>query len=305
MFYRLDHLVGSITPSRRADFMLLDDLELAQPHTVFIDGAIVARNTWSADGVPTSTLGFANTDPIPASTYGTMRLAPGISAASFRVEASAEPGEVALVRAMEMYDGYFKRAFEAELPVVDGDVVADPSIDVAKIAVVDRHHATSTLACGFVRGFGLREGALAGTTNCENQNLVVLGTSNEDMAVAAEALRDCGGGYVAVRGGKVTALLPLPVAGIMSDLPFEQVLEGSDRVNEAAAELGCTIAAPFMILAFVGLAGVPDYGLTEKGLIDSATQKFIPVVQCCRCPAHVHDIAGAPPGDEQRGEAGA
>jgi adenine deaminase len=193
---------------------------------------------------------------------------------------------------MEMYDGYFKRAFEAELAVVNGNIVPDPTQDVAKIAVVDRHHRTETRACGFVRGFGLQAGALAATTNCENQNLVVIGTSDADMAAAANALRELGGGYVAVKDGKVLATLPLPVAGIMSDLPWEQVLEQSDTVDAAAHSLGSTLNSPFMILAFVGLAGVPDYGLTEKGLIDSRTMSFIPVLVCCRCPQHAHRPAG-------------
>jgi len=292
-FYRLDHLLGSITPTRRADFMLLRDLTTARPESVFLDGCLVAQNTWEAGTTPTSSLSFRNADQIPATAYGTVHLPAEISAQTFHVAVEAAPDEVAVVRAMEMYDGYFKRAFEVELPIVDGGICADPVIDVAKIAVLDRHHATDTHACGFVRGFGLREGAIAGTTNCENQNLVVLGTNNHDMAIAARALEATGGGYVAVRNGEVLALLPLPVAGIMSDLPWEQVLEQSDEVNAAAAALGCTIVAPFMILAFVGLAGVPDYGLTERGLIDSATQSFIPVLKCCRCPLHIHDVSPA------------
>ena len=273
--------------------MLLRDLTTARPERVFLDGKQVVENKWQAGNIPISVLSFHNADKIPAAAYGTVHLPTGISARTFHVAAEAAPGEVAVVRAMEMYDGYFKRAFEAELPVVDGDICADPQIDVAKIAVLDRHHATDTHACGFVRGFGLREGAIAGTTNCENQNLVVLGTNNSDMAIAARALEATGGGYVAVRNGEVLALLPLPVAGIMSDLPWEQVLEQSDEVDAAAAALGCTITAPFMILAFVGLAGVPDYGLTERGLIDSKTQSFIPVLKCCRCPLHIHDVSPA------------
>ena len=246
----------------------------------------ISRAVIASLGIP---MPFVNADVIPESAFGTVHLPADIHADTFRVPADAAPGEVALVRAMEMYDGYFKRAFEVELPVLAGDVCADPASDVAKIAVLDRHHATDTHACGFVRGFGLREGAIAGTTNCENQNLVVLGTNNADMAVAARALEATGGGYVAVRNGEVLALLPLPVAGIMSDLPWERALEQSDQVDAAAAALGCTITAPFMILAFVGLAGVPDYGLTERGLIDAATQSFIPVLKCCRCPLHVHE----------------
>lgn len=280
-YYRLDHLIGSITPMRRADFMLLDVLEDAMPHTVFMDGKLAAQEGKSC---------FDNPDAIPEYLYNTVKLPDDFGPDAFSVAAQASAGEVAVVRAMEMYDGYFKRAFEAELPVVDGDVKADPAQDVAKISVIDRHHGTDTRACGFVRGFGLKSGALAGTTNCENQNLVVVGTSNEDMAVAANVLREMGGGYVAVDQGEVIASLPLPVAGIMSNQPWEAVLEASDEVNQGARRLGCDMPSPFMILAFVGLAGVPDYGLTEKGLIDTPSQSFIPVVVCCRCPSHQHEL---------------
>ncbi len=280
-FYRLDHLLGSVTPCRLADIMVLDRLEDCAPEQVYLNGKLVAENGKSL---------FDNPDSIPDMLYGTVKLAPHFGADAFRVPADAAEDEVAVVRAMEMYDGYFKRAFEAELPVVDGDVCPDPAADVAKISVIDRHHASDTRACGFVKGFGLKSGAIAGTTNCENQNLVVVGTNNADMAAAAEALRELGGGYVAVQDGKVLAQLPLPVAGIMSDKPWEAVLKESDAVDAAARELGCTMHSPFMILAFVGLAGVPDYGLTEKGLIDAPSQSFIPVVVCCRCPQHIHDI---------------
>ena len=275
--YRLDHLLGSITPTRLADLMLLEDLEDVRPRLVLVGGEVVGR-----DGTAT----FTNDDELPDSCRGTVRLHPDLGPASFRVGATPAPGEVAAVRAMEMYDGYFKRAFEAELPVVDGSVVADPTTDVAKIAVVDRHHATHTLAMGFVRGFGLRRGAIGITTNCENQNLVVLGTTDDELAHAARSLEAIDGGYVAVAGGEVLATLPLPHGGCMSDRPWEDIYDELREVTEAARSLGCEIASPFMILSFVGLAGVPDYGLTERGLIDTFTQTFLPVLVCCRCPAH-------------------
>ena len=287
--YRLDHLLGSITPTRLADLMLLEDLEDVRPRLVLVGGEVVGRN---------GTATFTNDDELPESCRGTVRLHPDLGPPSFRVGATPAPEEVAVVRAMEMYDGYFKRAFEAELPVVDGSVVADPTTDVTKIAVVDRHHATLTLAMGFVRGFGLRRGAIGITTNCENQNLVVLGTTDDELAHAARALEAIDGGYVAVAGGEVLATLPLPYGGCMSDHPWEDVYEGLDRVTAAARSLGCAIASPFMILSFVGLAGVPDYGLTERGLIDTFTQTFLPVLVCCRCPAH----AGANQAAVRRGK---
>ena len=325
--YRLDHLVGSITPTRLADLMLLEDLTDVRPSLVLVGGEVAGRDGAAA---------FTNGDTLPESCRGTVRLHPDIGPASFRVEVptaeiekvgadttteggdaggrhrrpfseaagappAAPPGQlqkssastiqskqslVAVVRAMEMYDGYFKRAFEAELAIEDGSVAADPAADIAKIAVVDRHHASHTLAMGFVRGFGLRAGAIGITTNCENQNLVVLGTSDVELAHAARALEAVGGGYVVVAGGEVLASLPLPYGGCMSDRPWEDVHAGLEEVTAAARSLGCAIASPFMILSFVGLAGVPDYGLTEKGLIDTFTQTFLPVLVCCRCPAH-------------------
>ncbi|MCY3925439.1 MAG: amidohydrolase family protein [bacterium] len=276
--YRLDHVLGSITPTRLADLMLLEDLTDVRPRLVLVGGEIAGR-----DGAAT----FANDDVLPESCRGTVRLHSDIGPASFRVEVTgAAPGQVAVVRAMEMYDGYFKRAFEAELAIVAGSVAADPDADVAKIAVVDRHHATRTLAMGFVRGFGLRRGAIGITTNCENQNLVVLGTTDDELADAARALEAIDGGYVVVARGDVLASLPLPYGGCMSDRPWEEVYDGLAGVTAAARSLGCEVASPFMILSFVGLAGVPDYGLTEKGLIDAYTQTFLPVLVCCRCPAH-------------------
>src|SRR5262249_18718932 len=159
-------------------------------------------------------------DELPDWTRNTIRLRSGFSAAQFRVPAD---GNTAWVQAMEMYDGYFKRAFHCELSVVDGNVVADAQRDVLKIAVVDRHHATGSTGIGFVRGVGLRRGALAATTNCETQNLVVLGASDQDMADAVQAIEQVGGGFVVIADGQVQAEVPLPIAGIMSDQPAEVV----------------------------------------------------------------------------------
>jgi len=281
--YRLDHLIGSVTPTRLADVMILDDLAEVRPSLVLVGGEVVGQHGRAT---------FEDPDTMPDWVRNTVHLPSDFGPDLFRVEADAARDEVAVVRAMEMYDGYFKRAIEAELPVVDGNVVADPRTDIAKITVVDRHHGTDTRATGFVRGFGLTKGALGITSNCENQNLVVVGTTDGDLAHAAGTLRDIGGGYVCVADGEALATVPLPYGGIMSDQPWETVYEQSVAANDAARSVGCEIASPYMILAFVGLAGVPDYGLTEKGLIDAITQSFVPVLMCCRCPQHVHQGGG-------------
>jgi adenine deaminase len=285
LYYRLDHLIGSITPSRLADIQLVPDLAEARPTLVLVGGGLVAEN-----GKPL----FANRDDMPAVARNTIHLHPELAADSFIVKAT---GPQAWVQAMEMYDGYFKRAFHVALDVADGRVQCDTKRDVLKVAIVDRHHASKTIGIGFVRGFGLKKGALAATTNCENQNLVMVGVADRDLADAARAIKEIGGGFVAVADGKVLASVPLPIAGIMSDQPWETVRQQSIAANKAAAGLGCKVHSPFMIMSFIGLAGVPDLGLTEKGLIDTASQSFTDVVLgmraglvCCRCPDHIHNV---------------
>ena len=284
-FYRIDHLVGSVTPSRLADLQLVPDLSEARPSLVIVDGEVVAR-----DGKPL----FDNDDEIPEFTRDTVRLHPGISEESFATRAN---GERAWVQAMEMYDGYFKRAFHAELSVVGGRVQCDTERDVLKVAIVDRHHATSTIGVGFVRGFRIKRGAIAATTNCENQNLVIVGTSDREIAFAARAIEKLDGGYVTVADGETLAEVPLTVAGCMSDRPWEEVRDRSLACDAAARSIGCEMRAPFLIMSFIGLAGVPELGLTERGLIETKTQSFTDLVLglkagviCCRCPSHMHDV---------------
>jgi adenine deaminase len=284
-YYRLDHLIGSVTPAKLADLQLVKDLAEPSPHLVLVNGKVVAK-----DGEPL----FENTDPVPDFTRNTIHLHPGIGAEAFATPAS---GDKVWVQAMEMYDGYFKRAFHTELPVAGGKVLCDSERDVLKVAIVDRHHATKTIGIGFVRGFGLKRGAIAATTNCENQNLVIVGTSDEEIAFAARAIERIGGGYVVVADGRVLGEVPLPVAGCMSDLPWEVVRDQSLACDAATREIGCTMHAPFLIMSFIGLVGVPDLGLTERGLVETKTQSFTDLVLgmrgglvCCRCPSHAHDI---------------
>jgi adenine deaminase len=148
-----------------------------------------------------------------------------------------------------------------------------------------------------VRGFRLKRGAIAATTNCENQNLVIVGTSDAEIAFAARAAESIGGGYVVVADGEILGTVPLPVAGCMSDQPWEIVRDESLLCDAAARSIGCEMPAPFLIMSFIGLAGVPDLGLTERGLIETKTQSFTDLVLglqsglvCCRCPSHIHDV---------------
>lgn len=263
--YRLDQAVGIIAPSRLADLQLIDDLAEVRPSSVYVAGRLVAK-----DGLPL----FEDDDAPPQWSVDSFRMPEDFSAERFRVPAE---GGRARVRAAEMYNGYFKRAFTADLEVVDGNVVADPIQDVLKIAVVDRHYGDGQLGIGFVKGFGLTSGAIA-TFTCMNMNISVVGTSDEEMAHAVREMRARGGGMVTVSGGKVLGAVALPLGGMISNAPWEQTAAALREAHAATKAIGCTIESPYIVLSFVGLSGVPDLGLTELGLIDSKSQSFVDVV---------------------------
>jgi len=288
LYYRLDHVLGSITPGRLADLQIIGDLASVVPERVIVGGELVA-----VGGVAH----FDNTDEVPGWLLETMHVPERFDPALLAVAAT---GDSAVVQAMEMYDGYFKRAFHVTLPVVDGVVQSHPALDVLKIAVVDRHYGDAQCGVGFVRGFTLARGAIAVSINCTNANIVAVGADDTDIAVAVEALRDQAGGFVVVDNGVVTARVLLPVGGMMSAAPWETTAAQLSVANDVAFELGCRIRSPFMVLSFVGLGVVPDLGLTELGLIDATSQSFIDLVLsigpngiACRCPNHdfpVHAI---------------
>ncbi|MBB2976911.1 adenine deaminase [Microbacterium endophyticum] len=262
-YYRLDQVLGILAPSRLADLQIISDLTEVRPDVVMVAGAIVAR-----DGEAL----FANSDAVPDWARDTVRLPAQLDRKIFEVHAV---GDTARVRAMEMYNGYFKHAFEASLEVIDGLVQSDTETDVLKIAILDRHHASGETGVGFVRGFGLSRGAIAISMNCPNMNIAVVGADDESMLLAVAELERMQGGFVTVADGEVLASVPLPIGGMMSDAPFEETAAALKAGHAKTAELGCRIPSPYIILSFVGLYVVPDLGITERGLIDAFEQSFV------------------------------
>lgn len=265
--FRLDHLIGSVTPSRLADIMLLPDLKEIRPSAVFVNGQLAAK-----DGAPC----FANRDQTPPGLYKTIHLGK-FDGSSLRIMAPAGKDRVT-VKVAELYDGYYKRLHLRSMPVINGQVLQDPAHDILKAAVLDRHHGTGKAGAVLIQGVGIRNGAIASANNCENQNIVVIGTSDAQMMLAIRTIEEMGGGCCVVENGQVTAKLPLPVAGTMSDAPWQDVYEGLLKLNAAAEAAGCRMHAPFTVMAFIGLAGVPDIGLSELGVIDVASQQFTDVI---------------------------
>jgi adenine deaminase len=254
--------IGAIAPGYRADFSLLRDAGLT-PSRVFKDGRLVAAD---GEALP------IEAPALPGWLTDTVRIAP-LATSDFAIPAGGAP-----LRVIELVPDQILTRSLTEAPLVaDGLAVADPARDMAKIAVVERHHASGRVGCGFVRGFGLREGAFASTVSHDAHNLIVVGVSDGDMEACARRLAELGGGIVVVRDGTVLAELALPAAGLMSDRPGAEVAGVLGDLRRAARSLGVELRAPFMALSFLGLSVIPSLKITDRGLVDVDRFELVPL----------------------------
>jgi adenine deaminase len=256
LWHGLDHL-GGIAPGYQADLVVLDDLESFEPRTVLKAGRAVAE-------IPEA--------HVPEWVKRTVHVQP-ISAGDFTIPWSG--GRARVIGLIP--EQVVTEEFIEEPRVESGHAVSDPGRDLAKIAVIERHHGTGRVGLGFVRGFGLRSGALASTVAHDAHNVVVVGVDDNDMARAVQRLVELGGGIVAVESRGVRAELPLPVAGLLSDAPLADVVAQSRACNEAAAALGCKVATPFLTLSFLALSVIPKLKLTDHGLVDVDRFEIVPL----------------------------
>lgn len=271
--FRMDNELGSITPGKCADIVFLDNLEDLNVTRVLIDGEVVAEN--GACTFPLAPFEY------PAWVTHSMHLGCAITPETFRVEAPADAaeGEAVCVRIIEVLPGSVPdREVRATLTVTDGALESDLDQDVLKTFVFERHHETGTFGVGFTKGFGIKRGAMASTVAHDAHNLLVVGTNDADMALAANTLAEVGGGMVVVADGEVLGLVELPIAGLMNDLDAPAMSEKVHHLEKTWAEIGCTMPSPFMTMALIPLACLPELRLTNRGLVDCTTFQFVDLV---------------------------
>jgi adenine deaminase len=256
-----DH--GVIGPGYKADFSLLPDLKTFRPSKVFKNGELVV------DGG--RVMEFERRE-VPVWVRNSVRNAP-VSAADLAIRSSGAAVRVIEVIPMQL----LTNALSQEPKVANGHAVADPERDLAKIAVIERHHALGRIGKGFVTGFGLQRGAFASTVAHDAHNIVVVGMSDEDMAACVAHLGKVGGGIVAVNDEEVVGDLPLPVAGLLSDEPVDKVVERLDALHDSLADMGVKISAPFTTLSFLTLSVIPALKITDHGLIDVDRFEIVPL----------------------------
>ena len=263
--FRIEHLVGSLSPNRWADFILAEDLERIEPRDVYFKGQRVVQDGTYVGSVPEANY--------PDWLYQTVTLKAGGKAEDFELRSN---GDRAKVYVIDLYpDQIINRKLEKELPVIDGVVQNDLERDFLKLAVVERHGKNGNIGISFVRGFGLEQGALASSVAHDHHNIIVAGTNDRDMAACARAIEEMQGGFAIAADGEVLGTLPLPIGGLLTEEPVQEVIEGLEQINEIYRNLGGTLPAPFMTISFIGLPTVPDLGLTDKGLVDVLKHKLM------------------------------
>jgi adenine deaminase len=262
-YFRLDDL-GAIAPGYRADIVTFNHLGRFQIKKVFKDGKLIAE-----DGKMLSPSILKRKSPKAS---GSIRIKP-LSEDAFILRSDHPFAKVIQLIPEQIVTKKVIRR------ILLKDGLAYPNIeeDILKIAVVERHNATGNIGIGFVQGFGLKKGAIGSSVAHDSHNLVLVGTNDQDILKAVEAIQSMSGGIVIVSDGSVLASLPLPIAGLMSELSVTQVYLQLENLHRAAKNLGCKIPNPFMILSFLSLAVIPELKITDKGLVDVTQFKFIPL----------------------------
>jgi adenine deaminase len=246
-WHGLSHL-GALAPGYQADVLVLPDLESFRPELVLKAGRRLGE--FARPGVPEWVQQSVRIAPVPHDGF-------------------AVP-ECERVRAIGLVP---------DQVVTESLVVDRNASDLAKVAVVERHHATGRIGLGFVHGSGMQRGALASTVAHDAHNIVVLGTADDDMLAAVEAVVALGGGIVAVDGGRVVAQCPLPVAGLFSLATLDEVIAQTRECNDAAHAMGWSGATPFLTMSFLGLSVIPSLKITDQGLVDVERFELVPL--CC------------------------
>ncbi len=251
---------GLIGPGWRADIAILDDLETCAVSDVIAAGRLVTSAMFDARET-VAPIGLTSMKAKP------------ISADAFRAEPKPGQNQTPVIKVKPGLILTFRD--EATLEIGENGLKPDLENDVIKVAVVERHGKNGNIGRSFVRGFGLKRGAIASSVGHDSHNITVVGANDADMAAAVNRLIEMGGGFAVADGGKVTAELPLPVAGLMSLEPFEVVEKDLITLRAAAKDLGCVLPEPFLQVSFLALPVIPHLKMTDRGLFDVDKFDFV------------------------------
>ncbi len=258
--YRLKN-VGAIKPRFWADFVLLSDYKKVKIEAVYKKGIPLFKDDTLAD--------------FPQQDYQSPTVRGAMNPAKTRIEDFKIKAETKKIRVIDILPNQIVTGEHiTNANIIDSCAESDVKNDILKIVVIERHKATGKIGKAFVRGFGLKHGAIGSTVAHDSHNIVIVGTNDNDMYAAYEQLKRLQGGLVVIDQQKTVSQLPLPVGGLLSTLSFEDTAQELTILKERVKTLGGTHPAPFMILSFLCLSPIPKLKVTDLGLID--VDKFAP-----------------------------
>lgn len=267
--------LGSISPGKLADIVILHRLEDISVDKVIVDGKVVAENGELTQELP----GFT----YPQWSQRTMHIQKKITPEDLELKTSSKQSQVktriisAEVPEKVIAGEVPKKVIIRELKTEDGKVIPQIDEDILHLAVIERHKATGNIGRAFIKGTGIKHGAIATSVAHDAHNISVVGANLEDMALAVNRLAEIGGGFIALRDGKVLGQVELPLAGLISLKPAKVVAEQLSKLEHIVInDLGCTLGPnPFFQLATITLPNIPDIGITDKGLFDVLKYRII------------------------------
>jgi adenine deaminase len=263
--------VGMIAAGRYGDVLVVSDLPSLSIEQVIAKGKVVGESGKLSIDIPTFTY--------PEWAVKSVHLGRPLNASDFRLSAPGEGSYFANVIGV-IENQAPTQHLRMSVNVKSGEILVDPSNDIAKIAVVERHKATGGVQVGLVKGFGLNVSCAIGTTVAhDSHHMIVVGTSEKDMAMAANELARVGGGQVVIREGKVIGQVELPIAGLMSNERAEVVARKAGTVLDGFRACGCHLNSPNMQLSLMALVVIPELRISDLGLVDVTRFQFIPVIE--------------------------
>jgi len=269
--FGVSHEMGMLAPGRYADVVLVKDLRDFKAQLVIAKGIEVVKDSqWLVD--------------LPKITYPdwathSVHLAKLLSVEDFALKAASDKAVIANVIGIIENQAPTKH-LRLQMRPVDGYIHQDIEHDIAKIALIERHHASGRIQMGLASGFGFNVPCAVATTMAhDSHQLIVVGTDDEDMVIAANELAKCGGGQIAVKNGKVIGLVDLPVGGLMSNEPVKVVAQKAASVLAGFRQCGCQLNNPNMQLSLLGLVVIPELRISDLGLVDVTRFDFIPVTE--------------------------
>ena len=268
--YRIDHLIGSVSPGRIADILLVDNLEEFKVDTVIVNGKIVAKN---------KKLTYELKAPKRSKLLTSKLKCKKVSKEDFQYKVKQKKGKVKVL-SMNVIGPFVRKRRDVLLEVENNIIKPDIENDVLMVSVLERFGKNGNKSLAFCSGWKLKKGAMASSAAPDDNNIVVLGADASDMAVAVNYLIDNGGGQVVVCDGKIIEFLPLPVGGICSDAEPEEIARIEKLLSKAANDLGCNLPEPLMYMFFLPITAIPDYAITDVGPVDCIGLKiFNPVLE--------------------------